>query len=228
MIPSLGSKRSWTRRAIVIFALGVFVVGLFPIPIPRLSHFHIDEPTERDILYPCQGGTCGCDSAEKCWTSCCCRTPEERHAWAIDHGIEPPNYAVLTSNGNRLSKGSEVKSCCLSKSRCKVESNQPDACCSKRSEPVPCEEIRSRMAEQPPCVARHTTKKVWVDSISAARCRGFGYDLSGGTYYVAPHACGWSERTALTETVVSEPYLYSSIPLSIDLPPPRALLLSIA
>ncbi|MBU6238962.1 MAG: hypothetical protein KGQ51_14155 [Planctomycetes bacterium] len=84
------------------------------------------------------------------------------------------------------------------------------------------------MAEQAPRLARHTTKKVWVDSISATRCRGFGYDLSGGTYFVPPHAFGWSERAALSETVVSVPYLYWSIPLSIDLPPPRVVLLSIA
>lgn len=228
MIPSFGSKRSWTHRAIAIIVLGVFVAGLFPLPMPRLSPLHIDEPSQKDAPYPCQGGTCGCDSAEKCWTSCCCHTPEERHAWAIDRGIKPPSYAVLTSNHNRLSKGSEAKSCCLTKSRSKVESSQPDACCSKRSEPVLCEEVRSRMAEQPPRLARLVTKRGWVDSISAARCRGFGYDLSGGTYFVAPHACCWSERTALTETMGSEPYLYASIPLSIDLPPPRTVLLSIA
>ncbi|MCU0719062.1 MAG: hypothetical protein MUC83_05115 [Pirellula sp.] len=47
--------------------------------------------------YPCKGNLCGCQTAQQCWTSCCCTTPEERLAWAIKNNVTPPVYAVLSS-----------------------------------------------------------------------------------------------------------------------------------
>lgn len=40
--------------------------------------------------FPCENGGCGCASATECWTSCCCRTEEQRLVWAIENGVPPP------------------------------------------------------------------------------------------------------------------------------------------
>jgi hypothetical protein len=93
---------------------------------------------------------------------------------------------------------------------------------------VSSEAISSPIADRTPPSARNAKKNVWLDSISASRCRGFGYDLSGGTFFVSPRPCAWSERTAIIETLAIEACLYSSIPLTVDLPPPRAVFLPFA
>jgi hypothetical protein len=49
--------------------------------------------------FPCQEHDCGCTSAEECWTQCCCFTPEQHLAWAKEHAVEPPTYAVLPAFG---------------------------------------------------------------------------------------------------------------------------------
>lgn len=44
--------------------------------------------------YPCQGGSCGCQSAAQCWQNCCCHTDSEKVAWAQAHGVVPPAFVV--------------------------------------------------------------------------------------------------------------------------------------
>lgn len=63
-------------------------------PIPSLPTTVRSEDSEN---YPCKGSLCGCRTAQQCWTSCCCTTPEERLAWAIENNVTPPVYAVLSS-----------------------------------------------------------------------------------------------------------------------------------
>ncbi|WP_145365690.1 hypothetical protein [Stratiformator vulcanicus] len=41
-------------------------------------------------LFPCANHRCGCDSAEKCLTNCCCFSPKEQAAWAQSRGIPVP------------------------------------------------------------------------------------------------------------------------------------------
>jgi hypothetical protein len=45
-------------------------------------------------LFPCSSCPCGCATAEQCWRSCCCHTLAERMAWAREHGVRPPEYAI--------------------------------------------------------------------------------------------------------------------------------------
>ncbi|MCA9285799.1 MAG: hypothetical protein KDA22_11320 [Phycisphaerales bacterium] len=40
--------------------------------------------------FPCEDCGCGCASAERCWTACCCHSLDERLAWAVRAGVEPP------------------------------------------------------------------------------------------------------------------------------------------
>src|SRR3954453_10842217 len=50
--------------------------------------------TRGDELFPCSDHACGCPSAEQCWRSCCCHTLAERFAWAREHKVRPPEYAI--------------------------------------------------------------------------------------------------------------------------------------
>jgi hypothetical protein len=45
-------------------------------------------------LFPCTANDCGCDSAERCWSSCCCHTLAERLTWAKERGVRPPGFAL--------------------------------------------------------------------------------------------------------------------------------------
>lgn len=82
-----------TKARIFRWALLVAFVACF-LPVPSLPEVPPESDGER---YPCQGSMCGCRSAYQCWTSCCCTTPEERLAWAIDNNVALPSFAVLAS-----------------------------------------------------------------------------------------------------------------------------------
>ena len=73
--------------------LVAFVACFLPIPVRP-----VNSPETGSENYPCKGNLCGCRTAQQCWTSCCCTTPEERLAWAFENNVTPPVYAVLSSN----------------------------------------------------------------------------------------------------------------------------------
>ena len=51
---------------------------------------------ERDVSrpFPCMHHRCGCGSADACWHGCCCMTLAQKLAWAKEHGVTPPDYAL--------------------------------------------------------------------------------------------------------------------------------------
>lgn len=67
-------------------------LGLLPSPdlLSRWFGYAISEP------FPCQSHSCGCATAQQCWTSCCCYTPHQRLAWAVRNGITPPSSVRYT------------------------------------------------------------------------------------------------------------------------------------
>jgi hypothetical protein len=78
----------WSRciSAVLLVAYALTAVGM-PLPLSnRLA--------KSGELFPCAASKCGCDSAERCWRSCCCHTLAERLAWARRHGVRPPEYAL--------------------------------------------------------------------------------------------------------------------------------------
>lgn len=87
--------------AVTVSSLGVFVV-------PRTN------PSGGEA-YPCQGGICGCTSAEQCWRSCCCTTLPERLAWAERHGVTPPEFVRQQVAADRRSQPI-AGTCCSTKS----------------------------------------------------------------------------------------------------------------
>lgn len=73
---------------------GYLVAALGVLPSPRMMAGWLGlGEAER---YPCENCPCGCASAGECWRRCCCHTPEERLAWAIENGVRPPSGVGFT------------------------------------------------------------------------------------------------------------------------------------
>ena len=86
--------RPFIRRSLAVITLAVFVVasmGVMPSPASLVRWFG-----GVAARHPCEGHSCGCGTAHDCWTSCCCHTPEQRLAWAIREGVQPPAFVKYT------------------------------------------------------------------------------------------------------------------------------------
>ena len=107
-----------------IAAIGYLVLAIgVPISIPRSAK-------NTSELYPCMNHPCGCPSAEDCWRHCCCFTLTERLAWAREHHVTPPDYALAEARAkgidwnNFCSDETEAESDC-----CSHPAAGDDACC---------------------------------------------------------------------------------------------------
>jgi hypothetical protein len=106
---------------------------------------------DRSRPFPCMEKACGCDSAERCFTNCCCHTPAETLAWAKDRGIEPAvidalarRVAVSTPDRSRLASSvAAAGSRCAAKQAAvsRLETNDPSA------DEAICSDYRSLAAE---------------------------------------------------------------------------------
>jgi hypothetical protein len=47
--------------------------------------------------FPCEHCGCGCQSAERCWTHCCCFTAQQKVAWARQNGVAVPEFVVAAA-----------------------------------------------------------------------------------------------------------------------------------
>ena len=68
---------------------------------------------ERDTSrpFPCMHHRCGCGSAEACWHGCCCMTLAQKLAWAKEHGVTPPEYALAQAGHEGLDESNSPKVC---------------------------------------------------------------------------------------------------------------------
>lgn len=115
-------------------ALGV------PLPVPTVVDLS-GQP------FPCQGGRCGCRTAEQCWKSCCCHTNRERLAWAAAHGVTPPSYVIAAAQQDA------------------AQSRSPRRCCAHCTKPTPAP-VASATSHAP------DKSVVWISAQEAARCQG--------------------------------------------------------
>lgn len=238
----------------ILIVLAVFVAGLFPLPMYLPSGSGSD-----NLPYPCQGGACGCGSAEKCWTNCCCSTPAERLVWAQEHNVTLPEDVFLAL-ANAAPKGDhdeqldhehhdhEEHLCSEDHQRAPRHNHggagdQPTVM--TKSASLPSLTVNDPTTEggctRPPQrivsaghkkththaattnVAGKGFKRIWVDSLSASRCKGHRYDLGGGSCFDVPSFPEWTEETSLTEVLVSWQLRLRSNVCEMEPPPPRAL-----
>ena len=90
---------------------------------------------DRSRPFPCMDKACGCDSAERCFSSCCCHTPAETLAWAKARGIEPAVIAALARRVAEFEPAQPAASCCQAteaavSSCCDADSDPDEAICS--------------------------------------------------------------------------------------------------
>jgi hypothetical protein len=115
-------RPSFCRRWINAVLLIAYTTTAAGVPLPSGPR-----PQSSQERYPCSTSVCGCDSAERCWRSCCCHTLAERMAWAREHGVQPPAFAIAEArlaglDVSRLAHtetgpGSSPRRCCVSKSQ---------------------------------------------------------------------------------------------------------------
>ena len=79
--------------------------------------------------YPCMHHRCGCLSADDCWRGCCCMTQAQKLAWAKDHGVTPPDYALAQADKkeNDNSTGSAACRACCRQGESETRAEQPPA-----------------------------------------------------------------------------------------------------
>jgi hypothetical protein len=100
MLPILGHLLASTmfgRRCVSAVLLAAYVVTAAGVPLPLGG-----KRQAGDESYPCANCRCGCSSAEQCWRSCCCHTLAERFAWAREHQVRPPEYAIAAAQAAGL------------------------------------------------------------------------------------------------------------------------------
>jgi hypothetical protein len=147
MFTSIRLLRSLRRYVAAAMIVGyVAVMSGLPLPSAR-------RPAKTDELFPCSTCGCGCDSAERCWTNCCCHTLAERLEWAAKHGVRPPEFALADARDagldiSRWDGGSKVvrvavaaRSCCETKAKaaspscCTKKTVANRTCCARESKP---------------------------------------------------------------------------------------------
>ncbi len=190
--------------------LVAFVISLLPIPMSALPSKKFDS----DAQYPCQGCACSCNSAEQCWSSCCCHTPEERLAWAKKHNIIPPSSLLLALDADsHKSKSTIAKSCCSN-------AKSKKSCCS----------IHDESSKHPPLAESKlpsTTGKKRVKYLMAfdvLKCQGKSsiVTLLSATILSSCYEVVRTEPQIIEVTKPFDDAAYSVV-LTIDSPPPRHL-----
>jgi hypothetical protein len=86
---------------------------------------------DRSRPFPCMDNACGCDTAEQCFTNCCCHTPSETLAWAKARGIEGSVINALMRRVAAPGPTAPPRTCCSAEpvepSGCSNESDDVDS-----------------------------------------------------------------------------------------------------
>lgn len=202
------------RRVCALVALISYLTAIIGVPLPAHAGKDMGEK------YPCQGHPCGCVTAEDCWRQCCCFSPEQKFAWAREHGVTPPSYAEpVTAEGwntprlrdqvekhahghcpncvpDKNEKAREVTSSCCSK-------KDRDSCCSTPN----------------PSEARKPTSKAggWTLTLRARSCKSEAtLWVSLGTVAPPPLPADWKWN----ETISDSLDLSHFSPVHLFFPPP--------
>ena len=183
----------------------VVATGL-PLPTPRAA------TKDRSVPFPCIDRPCGCQTAEKCWTNCCCHTPAERLAWARAHGVTPPQDLIVEVDFQHLDP--HTKSC--------AADNRQKSCCSAR--PSCCTaSTGDQHTSQVEVPARAAGNDVTV-GIHALACQGFGTNWLAVAIALPPPPVTCEFHLAPTDQVSARSFQNSSPAFAPPDPPPRLAL----
>lgn len=195
--------RAFTHRRfwmILRYRLGVLSVCLaylltaLEIPLPIFAHKNSTQP------FPCQNHPCGCQTAEQCWSHCCCFTAEERWAWARAHDVEPPAYAERPRNHGWNTV----------KRRDQDSASATQSCC------------RAHQEAALPSDGRSKSNGSWATTIAVQRCQGYSVLwISAGAVLPASPPAAWSPEDTPPAQVCFSPIRAAMIPFTPPDPPPR-------
>jgi len=87
----LSSRQQTLVAGLVVLSI---VAGSLGVPVILRPQQDLSQP------FPCMHHRCGCSSADACWGGCCCMTSAEKLAWAKEHGVTPPAYALALAQQN--------------------------------------------------------------------------------------------------------------------------------
>jgi hypothetical protein len=188
--------RFLARRLVSSLVLAGYLAVVLGLPMPARAHKLVDQP------FPCQDDPCGCQTAEQCWTSCCCYTVEEHWAWARAHHIEPPEYAIKPADDGWSTK--PRRQCEATESTC--------SCCKTKCE----HDARSE---------RETASKAgirWVSGAASLRCQGANALESSSAAVPPPPHVTWHPFPALVGRFLPGDVFALSVPIIPRDPPPRS------
>lgn len=195
-----------------------FIVCLFPLALPRFHFKNSSTP------FPCQNCACGCKTPEQCWTHCCCYSPKERAAWAKEHGVTPPSYAILnesdsSSSTKLIASGERTEKACCS------TSNKPSCCNVSSKNPSPaksghcCTKPKSKTEKL--SYANEEGKSSFILVVQALKCHGITFGFSALPVFE------WSLTQAITilashsESIPIENFIPLSAFDPVPSPPPK-------
>lgn len=188
---------------------------------------------DRSRPFPCMDKACGCDSAERCFTNCCCHTPAETLLWAKARGIEPAVIAALQRRVAVPEPEPAAGSCCASTASkpacCETTAPRPSSCCAvaeaeSAADDTVCSDYRSLAAEPPAPPRPDHQPAVTVVSLRAMlACNGIVAQWAAACVSLPPPeivTCEIAWPHAGTVTIGDDQAFGMGGPP--DLPPPRA------
>lgn len=209
--------RAFLRRRfwmVLSYRLGVLGIGLayllaaLEIPLPVFVHKESSHP------FPCQNHACGCQTAEQCWSQCCCFTPEERWAWAKAHHVEPPAYAEkpvekpLARGWNSVKLRDRDRNATATNCCCGTKAEQA-ACCKQTAD------NSAKASSASGDLGGATIITVW-------RCHGYStLWISTGAVLPIARLAAWSPDWVPPTSVVPRGVKADQVPSTPLDPPPR-------
>ena len=131
--PLLRRLTAWAMLALQCLVASGLPLPLAIPPTPGSAAGRKLAAKDRSRPFPCMDKACGCDSAERCFTNCCCHTPAETLRWAKARGIEPAVIAALSRRMAVAEPEPAAGSCCASTASkpacCETAEPEQPSCC---------------------------------------------------------------------------------------------------
>jgi len=184
-ISCLHPARPAARRPLAAACLVFYLLAWIGMPLPVAPPRPAGATAER---YPCEHHHCGCNTAEQCWTNCCCLSPKQRLAWAKTNGTKPPAWVMRSLETEAAEEGmvatSKVDACCAHKHEDATPDNCGTCCSRKDSQAAPSSE---GYAPSSGVAGRDTG---WISLLQAQRCRGVSTEwLASGAVLISSVFC---------------------------------------